>query len=517
MNKVKDRLYYALGYEHAKGLAEFAPTALVRTALDGTILFANEKCSEVFGYTDTGDLCDARAHNFYVDPSDRDEMIFILSENGEARNREVLFKRFDGTLFWGLVSSRIALDTDGQTVIDTVISDISELRERYRGMADSSSQAEAATVAQQQFLNLISHELRTPLNAIDGIARMLRQELLNQENEEHLNELVKNSELLGSMISDILELSDPSSDQMEIRSESFRFVDLVNALKEQFEGIAIEKGLLFVVEVDESVPEHLVSDRLRLKQMLVNLLSNAFRFTQAGQVRLGFSIRMQKEKQYLKAVVADTGIGIEEQNISALFEPFLLRQRAKPGAEGGMGVGLAVVKRISEAFGGSVIVQSSEDSGTTMTLSIPVEFAEVVTDEVETIPVDEVIRIDGMRILVAEDNEVNALIIQRLISFWGGQATVLNDGSAVVDAAATEKFDAILMDIQMPRLDGYAATRLIRTSEGPNVNTPIIAVSASLASEIEEKSKEFGIDEVVLKPFTPERLLKVLKRRYSSD
>ncbi len=517
MKKEEDRLYYAPGYEHAKGLAEFAPTALVRTALDGTILFANEKCSVVFGFTDSGDFSNARAHNFYVDPSDRDEMIFILSENGEARNREVLFKRFDGTLFWGLVSSRIALDADGQTVIDTVISDISELRERYRGMADSSSQAEAATVARQQFLNLISHELRTPLNAIDGIARMLSQEMLNKGNEEHLNELLKNSEMLGRMISDILELSDPSSDHLEIRSESFRFTDLVFALKEQFESTAIEKGLLFVVEVDESVPEHLVSDRLRLKQMLVNLLSNAFRFTLAGEVRLHFSITRQKEKHHLKAVVADTGVGIEEQSISALFEPFLLRQRAKPGTEGGIGVGLAVVKRISEAFGGSVVVQSSEESGTTMTLSIPVELVGVVRDEVESKREEEVTRLDGMRILVAEDNEVNALIIQRLISYWGGKATVLNDGRAVVDVAATEKFDAILMDIHMPRLDGYAATRLIRTSEGPNVNTPIVAVSASLASEIEEKSKEFGIDEIVLKPFTPERLLKVLKRCYSSD
>lgn len=400
----------------------------------------------------------------------------------------------------------------GTNLMISTVWDVTERKQAEQAMARAKDAAESASQAKNEFLANMSHELRTPLNGVMAMMQLLEMTPLNGEQTEYVHLARKSSERLTRLLSDLLDISRIEAGKVEIREEAFAVQELLQSVSELFNTSAQSKGVSLELSTDPSVPPRLKGDAARLRQVLFNLVGNALKFTDQGFVRVELTALPPRGLEQCRILfsVMDTGIGIPSEKQHDLFTPFFQVEGAYTRRYQGAGLGLAIVRRLVELMGGHITLDSIFGEGTEVHVALPLGLTESEADalasaeDFEPLPV--------MRVLLAEDEPINALAASRMINRDGHEVIVAENGRQVLNLLEEREFDCILMDIQMPVMDGEETTRAIRSSGKAYASIPIIALTAYSMSGDREKFLTAGMNDYLSKPFKIEELRRTFRR-----
>ncbi|MGC1304293.1 MAG: ATP-binding protein [Caulobacteraceae bacterium] len=390
----------------------------------------------------------------------------------------------------------------------TIVSDITGLKRQAETLMRARDASDQATHAKSQFLATMSHEIRTPLNGVLGMVQAMSNDVLPKRQRERLDVIRKSGEVLLGVLNDVLDISKVEAGKLEIEAIAFDLDEVTHAVRDAFAEVATAKGLMFDVNVDDSIKGAHLGDPTRLRQILVNLISNAFKFTERGSVTLRVT---GAEGDCLRFEVSDTGIGMSPDQVERLFQKFMQADPSTTRKFGGTGLGLAICHQLAILMGGALTAQSAPSVGSTFTLTVPLPAVD--TDAIHVTEDAVVPPVADLRILVAEDNEVNQLVIRTLLGQVGIEPTMVQNGVQAVQAWAGGVWDLILMDVQMPQMDGPTATLEIRSRERHQgrVRTPIIALTANAMAHHVAEYREVGMDGFVAKPIDTGRLFAMIE------
>ena len=439
---------------------------------------------------------------------------FIAGTTEETGPRTTDYRVFakDGSVVWAETTFTRLNDGSGRVL--GVSRDVTHRKALEGELKEALARAEAAAAAKTDFLANITHELRTPLTAILGFAGVLKtSEALSAQDARHAGLIYDASQTLLGVIGDVLDYAKIEAGAFELDPAPFDPGAAVRSAVEIVAQQAAAKGLELILHVDapQSKPV-LVGDAPRLRQVLLNFLSNAIKFTREGSVTVHLSGCLEAERCHLRIAVTDTGIGISEAQIGALFNRFTQADASVSRQFGGTGLGLAISKQIVEAMGGRIGVDSAVGEGSTFWLEADLPIA--ADDALDTEPeVAAAVLERPVRVLVVEDNAVNRELLTTLLTPFDLEIDTAGDGAEAVEAVSRGRYDVILMDMQMPVMDGLAATRRIRALRDPlAARTPIIAMTANVLPEQVARCLEAGMDDHLGKPINLPQLLQALDR-----
>ncbi|WP_158826476.1 ATP-binding protein [Mucilaginibacter lacusdianchii] len=375
--------------------------------------------------------------------------------------------------------------------------------------------AEKSSQAKSEFLSTMSHEIRTPLNAVIGMTNLLMMGNPRNDQKENLEILKFSANNLLAIVNDVLDFNKIESGKIVFENIRFNLTELMGNICGGQIIKANEKGLNFVLDVDPRLNQRIIiGDPTRITQIIFNLVSNAIKFTQQGQIQVIVElVEDRHDRATISFAVRDTGIGIERENLDAIFEPFTQESITTTRQYGGTGLGLAIVKRLLELKGVQMQVSSKpgEGSAFTFNMEFPVSTEKPVEKPKTTVPTQEQVadqnNLSHLNVLVAEDNSVNTMLMKKLFSKWHLKSSFAENGERAIEQVQYGNFDIILMDLQMPVMNGFDAAMEIRKLEDPKkANTPIIALTASALIDIREKVFSSGMNDYVSKPFKPDEL-----------
>ncbi|HEY9237046.1 MULTISPECIES: GAF domain-containing hybrid sensor histidine kinase/response regulator [Phenylobacterium] len=387
-----------------------------------------------------------------------------------------------------------------------------------RDLVRFAGEAEAANKAKSEFLANMSHEIRTPLNGVMGVAGALARTELSPQQAEMVGLIETSAETLEALLSDILDLARIEAGRMELRREPFDMAASVKACSSLFEATAQAKGLRLSVEIEPYAQGAFEGDGARIRQILTNLLGNAVKFTTEGEVRLQVAAQRDETTTHLTFTVSDTGIGFDETARQRLFERFEQADGSITRRYGGTGLGLSISRSLAEAMGGSLSATATPGAGATFVLQLELPRRQGVVEmwgEHENDAAEEA-ALDAMRVLLAEDHPTNRRVVELILTSAGVELVSVENGAEAVDEATRGEFDLILMDMQMPVMDGLTAISAIRRREARlGRRTPIYTLTANAMPEHAEASERAGADGHITKPITAERLLQVVEQVWS--
>jgi signal transduction histidine kinase/CheY-like chemotaxis protein len=382
-----------------------------------------------------------------------------------------------------------------------------ELTDANSALAAAKEKAEEASRLKSQFVSTISHELRTPLYGVIGITNMILDEHKELAGSTHLNSLKFSAKYLLSLVNDILQINKIEENRLTLESLTFNISDEINTIMNSLQFLTAKNNNVIMAEIDTDIPEFVIGDKIRLSQIIINLVSNALKFTSNGEVVIAANLeKVAGKTHYIHFSVKDNGIGIAQHDQDKIFEKFVQIERKKDDYQG-TGLGLSIVKRLIEAFGSEIKISSKENEGSEFSFTIGFEVdAEKSAEIINNIEVD-LTSGQIFNILVVEDNKINQVVTKKIIESNNYRCHVADDGYAALDMLAQHSFDLILMDINMPGINGFETSRRVREL---GIETPIVALTAFEKGEIAEEALSAGINDIIIKPFEPVKLFSII-------
>ncbi|RAJ12592.1 PAS domain-containing hybrid sensor histidine kinase/response regulator [Arenibacter echinorum] len=445
-------------------------------------------------------------------------LIDLKTPNFKTISKSFKSQIITGEYKWLDFSLKVIMSEDGniEGYIGAIV-DISKVKETELALIEAKEKESMANKAKDEFLTTMSHEIRTPLNAVIGISHLLLLENPKPEQLENLSTLKHSSEHLLCLVNDILDFNKIASGQLELEERDFSLNQVLNGLRSIFHNTAKEKDIRLLIKKDTSLPKTFIGDSTRLSQILTNLVSNAIKFTEEGKVMVDIEVLEVEEDFYvLEFVIADTGIGIPEDKKDKIFLSFAQANSDTTRKYGGTGLGLAICKRLLEIMDSDLKLESQVGIGSTFSFKLRLQKSSMTDyqedmDTFDAKSIHDQDNLKGARILVAEDNKVNIMVIEKFLSKWQVDFDIAENGLIALNKAMENTYDMILMDLQMPVMNGFEASKAIRESNNPlNKVMPIYALSASTGMDIKNQLGEYGIDGLICKPFNPTELFKTL-------
>ncbi|MEX0303159.1 MAG: ATP-binding protein, partial [Leisingera sp.] len=498
-------------------VAENANDSVMLMDREGRITWVNDSFTRITGYSYDdavgqlpGDLLNSGETEAATIRLLQDSVRYARPVRAEIRNR-----RKDGRLIWIETSQVPMLNSSGglETLI-AVERDITAAKEHAQQLEQARTAAEEGARAKADFLATMSHEIRTPMNGVIGMAELLRDSGLNEEQEIYAGAILSSADTLLALINDVLDFSKMDAEGISLSRADFDpracFGETIQLLQAQAET----KGLNLTLSIDGSVPDALKGDDRRIRQILMNLAGNAIKFTEQGQVDVTLEAEPGEDGYQLIFSVADTGIGIPEEKLGRVFDRFSQADAAISRRFGGTGLGLAISRRLAEAMGGSITVNSEPGVGSCFTvrlrLDLPGTKAEPGAKAVvaPSPPPGAPLALDGLRVLVAEDNAVNRVLLEKFLQSTPVELAFAKDGREAVAQFEAFSPDIILMDMSMPEMDGLEATRVIRSLA--RTQPAIVALTANAFESDREACLAAGMDEFMSKPVNRGKLLELL-------
>jgi len=500
--------------EKYRGILENMELGLMEVDTEGRVVKVYERFCAMSGYTEEELLGkDAKItllpEEFYsVMKKQEDERA-----KGKASNYEIQIIRKDGKRLWLLISGTPVYDHEGKRTGSIGIHyDLSKQKNLQEGLIEATRKAEEAQEAEKQFLANMSHEIRTPLNAIIGMTHLLYDTEPTADQQSYLDVLRNSSQILRSLINDLLDLSKIRAGKMEVNQKEFDLTGVVRTIQKTFQIKLDNRPVDVEAEIDQRLDTMVIGDDLLLNQILLNLLGNAEKFTSEGKIGVKVSQKQKEGNQLLvRFEVFDTGIGIPENKRELIFQSFRQVDGETKRKYGGTGLGLSIVKKLVEIQGGKLSVESTLGKGTSFFFELPYEDTEKtpsrIPEEVKSLKAD----MGGTHhVLMVEDNSMNRRYLGSLLKKWNIGFDIAENGRVGVEKAGERKYDLIFMDVQMPEMDGYEATITIRNTANLNQDTPIVALTASAMLSRKDRAFEIGMNGYVSKPFTPGQILEAL-------
>lgn len=477
----------------------------------GQLIDFNQATIELLGYSEE-ELGHLDILKLFKNENDREAFQEEIRANSFTKDFEASFLTKDNTVKYCLISASI-VQTEEFEGYHSIVRDITE-RKQAEQLRKAKEIAEQSTKMKEQFLANISHEMRTPMNAILGMSNLMLQTPLDKEQDSYMNSVKQSSKNLLGIINDILEVSSIENGKIDFESKPFNLHIVVQELIKMFSYKAKQQGLQLYLDIDENIEKHFTGDRLRLNQVLMNLIGNAIKFTEKGFVKISVQkLGENNTNTKIQFQVEDTGIGIPESKLEAVFDTFVRIKHKTNKLYQGTGLGLAISKQLIELQGGSIYATSQEGKGSMFTAVLDLKKADQrqETNKISNTQREKVtLRTNKqVNILLVEDHKLNQIVARRTLEkeFKNVVVSIADNGQIAIDMFTENNYDLILMDIQMPIMNGYEATEYIRTKfTEPKRSIPIFAMTAHAHMAKDEKFKEYGMDDCVLKPFEPEDL-----------
>jgi signal transduction histidine kinase len=424
------------------------------------------------------------------------------AESGSWQGELALTSKKDNTVF--AFVNVVPFFDNARNFWKISVLDISEIKMTQFELMKAKQKAETASKAKSRFLSNMSHELRTPLNGIIGASNLLMQEQYLPEQRSHLEILKYSSEHMMVLINEILDFNKIESGRFELENVPVNLRNFLRKLETQFSVQAHAKGLLFLIDIDDTLEAEYLTDETRLNQVLSNLLSNAIKFTHTGGITLSATkVSATSKKAFIRFIVRDTGIGIPANKQQEIFDSFTQADSATTRKYGGTGLGLAISKRLVSLFAGELLLQSEEGKGSTFSFTLELEINENAKLYINDEKVKQLPGFNRLKVLIAEDNFVNMSVARKFLTKWGIEVHEAVNGLEAVEKFRKDNFDLVLIDLEMPEMDGITALAEIRKHH-PSV--PAIAFTAAVYEDMRIDLLKKGFMEVVPKPFRPEDL-----------
>ena len=497
-----------------------APVAMILSEIeDGRVIDANETVTAMLGYPREAIVGRTSRELGWLSAGQRRDLIAELRANGQVGAREMDFASRDGRLLCCIYSAETVTIGEREMMLSLAL-DITDRKLAEQELALAKNAAEEASRTKSEFLATMSHEIRTPLNGIMGMLQIVRELVRDEEIQEYVRTALDSAKRLLRLLSDILDIAKIEAKRISIVNERFRVRETLNSAADMFREPLAKKGIKFEVAIGDDVPLELSGDEGRLRQILFNLLGNAVKFTSAGEVGLSLSrlgAPTSSGGTRLLFIVSDTGTGVPDEHLQDIFTPFHQVERGAAKRYGGAGLGLSIVRRLVELMGGTICVESEPGRGTAVYFTIETENAAAAA--VSRARSGEAA---GMvwpaTVLIAEDDTVNRLAISAMVKRLGCESQTVETGQGVLDALADGSFDLILMDIQMPIMDGVEAAKRIRAGQAGTANRdiPIIALTAYAMQGDKERFLAAGMDDYLAKPVEAEEIREVIAKATAS-
>jgi PAS domain S-box-containing protein len=499
--------------EVLSAVASKTSTAVVMYDKDWKITWVNEACETLMGYSKI-ELLGQYPHEVFLEKNEDKEKSSTLKKMAATNSSapiEILAKRKDGVRIWvSVVNTPIYNSKTGEVErYVELISDISTRKQFEDDIIKAKEQAQQLGEAKEMFLSVMSHEMRTPLNAVIGMTHLLLESNPKPSQVEDLNILKFSGENLLRIINDVLDFSKIETGNLVLESIPVDLAQLCNDIISLLQIEAQKRNNKLTLYFDRNIPKELLSDKTRLYQILMNLLGNALKFTDNGHVDLWVDVTKQDEQSVdILFQIKDTGIGIPKEKQNYIFESFTQAGADISRKYGGTGLGLAITKRLVKLFGAEIQLESVEGKGSNFHFTIRMNRANEHQPHNKATETN----FNNKRILIVDDNQINILVAQRILTKWGLNIDHVTDGYQAIEMIAKNKYDLVLMDIHMPGIDGYETTTIIRGMDDDyHRNLPIIALTASTLSDHVHRFEAAGMNGYAFKPFNPAEIKKILQ------